>query len=255
MTMLYGIIQIIQLVLTVALFLVVCKALPAYAVKKGENRAEIEDARRISYEEERGRNLATKEDIDTVIKELEKVKSEVSLREQRKHNLIEKRNENLLGVVAAAERIRIMRIRLASLINGRDTRNLAIFIDDTSETLVILRRNVQVVTALTMDENELAQLQLFSYDIIVTGTKFIESATNAISMIDVYEQLSSRLDSSASRNREYLQNEITKVEEKIEQLKDDILSNKDLDTWLKHEEQFMKYMRASFQKDRMIVYK
>ncbi len=74
-------------------------------------------------------------------------------------------------------------------------------------------------------------------------------------MIDVYEQLSSRLDSSASRNREYLKNEIIKVEEKIEQLKDDILSNKDLDTWLKHEEQFLKYMRASFQKDRMIAYK
>ncbi len=253
--MVYVILQIIQLLMTVVLLLVFCKALPAYAVKKGENRAEIEDARRILYEEERGRNLATKEDIDTVIKELEKVKSEVSLREQRKHNLIEKRNENLLGVVAAAERIRIMRIRLASLINGRDTRNLAIFIDDTSETLVTLRRNVQVVTALTMDENELDQLQLFSYDIIATGTKFIESATNAISMIDVYEQLSSRLDSSASRNREYLQNEITKVEEKIEQLKDDILSNKDLDTWLKHEDFFMKYLNLSFKKDRMIAYK
>lgn len=239
----------------VALLLLFLKTLPAYAVKKGENRADIEDAQRISYEKERGRNLATKEDIDTVIKELEKVKSEVSLREQRKHNLIEKRNENLLGVVAAAERIMIMRIRLASLINGRDTRNLAIFIDDTSETLVTLRRNVQVVTALTMDENELDQLQLFSYDIIATGTKFIESATNAISMIDVYEQLSSRLDSSACRNREYLQNEITKVEEKIEQLKDDILSNKDLDTWLKHEEQFMKYLNQLFKKDQMIAYK
>lgn len=253
--MIYVILQIIQIFMMVALLLLFLKTLPAYAVKKGENRADIEDAQRISYEEERGRNLATKEDIDTVIKELEKVKSEVSLREQRKHNLIEKRNENLLGVVAAAERIRIMRIRLASLINGRDTRNLAIFIDDTSETLVTLRRNVQVVTALTMDENELDQLQLFSYDIIATGTKFIESATNAISMIDVYEQLSSRLDSSASRNREYLQNEITKVEEKIEQLKDDILSNKDLDTWLKHEEQFIKYLNQLFKKDQMIAYK
>mgnify|MGYP003295534807 CR=1 FL=1 len=86
-------------------------------------------------------------------------------------------------------------------------------------------------------------------------TKFIESATNAISMIDVYEQLSSRLDSSASRNREYVQNEITKVDEKIEQLKDDILSNKDLDTWLKHEELFMKYLNQLFKKDQMIAYK
>ena len=181
--MVYVILQIIQIFMMVALLLLFLKTLPAYAVKKGENRADIEDAQRISYEKERGRNLATKEDIDSVIKELEKVKSEVSLREQRKHNLIEKRNENLLGVVAAAERIRIMRIRLACLINSRDSRNLTKFIDDTSETLVILRKNVQLVTALTMDKNELDQLQLFSYDIIATGTKFIESATNAISMI------------------------------------------------------------------------
>lgn len=54
----------------VALLLLFLKTLPAYAVKKGKNKADIEDAQRISYEEERGRNLATKEDIDTVIKEL-----------------------------------------------------------------------------------------------------------------------------------------------------------------------------------------
>ena len=93
--------------------------------KKAQNYADKEDARRISYEQERGRNLATKDDIDTVIKELEKVKSEISLIEQRKHNLIEKRNENLLGIVEAAERIMIMKIRLACLIKGGDSLNLA----------------------------------------------------------------------------------------------------------------------------------
>lgn len=98
-----------------------------YLAKKAQNYADKEDARRISYEQERGRNLATKDDIGTVIKELEKVKSEISLIEQRKHNLIEKRNENLLGVVEAAERIRIMimKIRLACLIKGGDSLNLA----------------------------------------------------------------------------------------------------------------------------------
>ena len=98
-----------------------------YLAKKAQNYADKEDARRISYEQERGRNLATKDDIDTVIKELEKVKSEISLIEQRKHNLIEKRNENLFGIVEAAERIRIMimKIRLACLIKGGDSLNLA----------------------------------------------------------------------------------------------------------------------------------
>ena len=97
----------------------------AYLAKKAQNYADKEDARRISYEQERGRNLATKDDIDTVIKELEKVKSEISLIEQRKHILIEKRNENLFGIVEAAERIMIMKIRLACLIKGGDSLNLA----------------------------------------------------------------------------------------------------------------------------------
>lgn len=119
--------MIIEIVAILVLFLVFDIVLPTYATKKGENRAEIEDARRITYEQKRGRNLATKDDIDTVIKELEKVKSEVSLIEQRKHNLIEKRNENLFGIVEAAERIRIMimKIRLACLIKGGDSLNPA----------------------------------------------------------------------------------------------------------------------------------
>lgn len=68
--MVYVILQIIQIFMMLALLLLFLKTRPAYAVKKGKNKADIEDAQRISYEEERGRNLATKEDIDTVIKEL-----------------------------------------------------------------------------------------------------------------------------------------------------------------------------------------
>ena len=57
------------------------KTLPAYAAKKGENRADKEDAGRISYEQEHGRNLATKDDIDNIIKELEKVKAKLHMLE------------------------------------------------------------------------------------------------------------------------------------------------------------------------------
>lgn len=64
--------MIIEIVAILVLFLVFDIVLPAYATKKGETREE------------------------------KKVKSEVSLIEQRKHNLIEKRNGNLLGVVDSA---------------------------------------------------------------------------------------------------------------------------------------------------------
>ena len=70
---------ILDAIILIFLVLFFYKTLPAYAAKKGENRADKEDARRISYEQEHGRNLATKDDIDNIIKELEKVKAEVSL--------------------------------------------------------------------------------------------------------------------------------------------------------------------------------
>ena len=71
------ILKIIIVTTSVAILMFLHKTLPSYAAKKGENRANAEDGRKIAYEDEKGRNLATKEDIDTIIKELEKVKAEV----------------------------------------------------------------------------------------------------------------------------------------------------------------------------------
>ncbi len=108
--------EIVIVTICVGALMFLHKTLPMYAAKKGENRANAEDGSKIAYEEEKGRNFATKEYIDTIIKEIEKVKSEVSLMEQRKHNLIERQNENLLGVVKVAEKTMIMRIKLSTVI-------------------------------------------------------------------------------------------------------------------------------------------
>ena len=169
------IIQIIGIAIVIVLQIFL-----TYLTKKAQNRADKEDAGRISYEQEHGRNLATKDDIDNIIKELEKVKAEVSLTEQRKHNLIEKRNENLLGVIEAAERMRLMKVQLSAVINNCDSNSLKQIKHEINEILVSLRINVQLVTALTKDEEELNPLTIYSYDIVQTGVKYIEIATNAI---------------------------------------------------------------------------
>ena len=243
---------ILQILLIVVLGFLLYKMLPAYATRKGENRADKEDAGKISYEQEHGRNLATKDDIDSVIKELEKVKSEVSLAEQRKHNLIEKRNESLLGIVEAAERMRIMKVQIASYISNLDAKNLSRLTDEISETLVSLRKNVQIVTALTSDEKELDALTIFSYDITSVGMEYIQITTNTISQIQSYELLLSRAEAAKTpaKSQQYC-DKAYETYEYIHKIKEDLLksSNKN---WQKHEEIFMKFLNYSYRKGKLV---
>ena len=243
---------ILDAIILIFLFFFFYKTLPAYAAKKGENCADKEDAGKISYEQEHGRNLATKDDIDSVIKELEKVKSEVSLAEQRKHNLIEKRNESLLGIVEAAERMRIMKVQIASYISNLDAKNLSRLTDEISETLVSLRKNVQIVTALTSDEKELDALTIFSYDITSVGMEYIQITTNTISQIQSYELLLSRAEAAKTpaKSQQYC-DKAYETYECIHKIKEDLLNSSNKN-WLKHEEIFMKFLNYSYCKGKLV---
>ena len=228
------------------------KTLPAYAAKKGENRADKEDASRISYEQEHGRNLATKDDIDNIIKELEKVKAEVSLTEQRKHNLIEKRNENLLGVIEAAERMRLMKIQLSTVMINCDANSLKEIKHKINEILVSLRINVQLVKALTKDDNELIPLDSFSYDIVQIGIKYMEIATNAISTIEVYGDCVSNVKSSqTSANCKHWGDKANETFDKIQRYSEQTLQFSVPD-YQKHEDLYIKYLNTSYRKGEMV---
>ena len=63
-------IQIIGIIIVISLQIFL-----TYLTKKAQNRADKEDAGRISYEQEHGKNLATKDDIDNIIKEKSTLKN------------------------------------------------------------------------------------------------------------------------------------------------------------------------------------
>lgn len=241
------VIQIIGIAIVIVLQIVL-----TYLTKKAQNRADKEDAGKISYEQEHGKNLATKDDIDNIIKELEKVKAEVSLTEQRKHNLIEKRNENLLGVIEAAERMRLMKIQLSAVINNCDSNSLKQIKHKINEILVSLRINVQLVKALTKDENELIALDSFSYDIVQTGIKYMEIATNAISTIEVYEDCVSHVNSSqTSANCKHWGDKANETFDKIQGYSEQTLQFSVPD-YQKHEDLYIKYLNTSYRKGEMV---
>ena len=241
------IIQIIGIAIVIVLEIFL-----TYLTKKAQNRADKEDAGRISYEQEHGKNLATKDDIDNIIKELEKVKAEVSLTEQRKHNLIEKRNENLLGVIEAAERMRLMKFQLSTIITNCDANSLKEIKHEINEILVSLRINVQLVTALTKDENELIALNIYSYDIVQIGIKYMEIATNAISTIEVYEDCVSNVNSSqTSANCKHWGDKANETFDKIQRYSEQTLQFSVPD-YQKHEDLYIKYLNTSYRKGEMV---
>ena len=241
------IIQIIGIAIVIVLEIFL-----TYLTKKAQNRADKEDAGRISYEQEHGKNLATKDDIDNIIKELEKVKAEVSLTEQRKHNLIEKRNENLLGVIKAAERMRLMKFQLSTIITNCDANSLKEIKHEINEILVSLRINVQLVTALTKDENELIALNIYSYDIVQIGIKYMEIATNAISTIEVYEDCVSNVNSSqTSANCKHWGDKANETFDKIQRYSEQTLQFSVPD-YQKHEDLYIKYLNTSYRKGEMV---
>lgn len=81
--------------------------LVAFSKRKGENAADIADNREKYYEAEKGKNLATKEDIEQITKSIETIKYEISYENLRKHNAIQERERRFLNVLHIAEKIQM----------------------------------------------------------------------------------------------------------------------------------------------------
>ena len=68
----------IMLLVLVLLMQALLLWLVAFSKRKGENAADIDDNREKYYEAEKGKNLATKEDIEQITKSIEQIKNEIS---------------------------------------------------------------------------------------------------------------------------------------------------------------------------------
>lgn len=90
--------------------------------KIGENFADILQNRDKEYESEKGRNLATKEDIEEITQKIEQVKAEVSFQNQWQHDHIQKREERLIKILNLANKIVMSQNRI--LIMSRNAYNV-----------------------------------------------------------------------------------------------------------------------------------
>ncbi len=94
------ILEIISLIVTLCIG-VLCVFLERHA----KRMADLSTERKMAYEAEKGKNYATKEDIEGITKQIETVKNEISFTTQRKKDYIVERKRHLFNLLYYAEKI------------------------------------------------------------------------------------------------------------------------------------------------------
>lgn len=132
----------------------------AFSKRKGENAADIDDNREKYYEAEKGKNLATKEDIEEITESIEKIKNEISYDNLRKHNAIQERERRFLNVLHIAERIQMQQaLVFYSMYQVENASEMMNSIKETNELLTELNHDYRLILASYKDVKALRNLE------------------------------------------------------------------------------------------------
>lgn len=127
----------------------------AYIKEKGRGDAIKKNIRGTSYEEEKGKALATREDIEEVTNLIETVRSEVSFENQRKHSYIEQRTERFIKVLRLTEELYLCQsLLLYHLYDLNSADKLSQLIEKINMTLLDLVHECRMLTV-SIDNEEI----------------------------------------------------------------------------------------------------
>lgn len=104
--------------------------------------------RHLAYEAEKGKNLATKEDIEGITKQIETVKNEISFTTQRKKDYIVERKRHLYNLLYYAEKISNSQNSLQLYARcPSEYKALYALIDRTNETILEMTHEFHILFA------------------------------------------------------------------------------------------------------------
>lgn len=168
----------------------------AFSKRKGENAADIDDNRAKNYEAEKGKNLATKEDIEQITKSIEQIKNEISYENLRKHNAIQERERRFLNVLHIAESIQMQQAMV--FYSMYQVENADIMRDSIKETNTLLMEldheyrlilaSYKDVKALQNLEEMVKHLRTYAIEICVAASNAATYMTSWKSYMDMFMQ-------------------------------------------------------------------
>lgn len=168
----------------------------AFSKRKGENTADIDDNREKFYEAEKGKNLATKEDIEQITKSIEKIKNEISYENLRKHNAIQERERKFLNVLHIAESIQMQQaLVFYSMYQVENAKIMTDSIKETNKLLMELNHEYRLIICSFKDLKALENLdelvkhlRTYAMEICVAASNAASFMTSWRSFMDMFMQ-------------------------------------------------------------------
>lgn len=156
--------------------------------KSLEEFAKVLYAKELEYEKEKGKYDALNESMQTILKEFEQMKSAVSLEEQRRHNLIESRNQKLINLFRYSETINIGKARLTAAINNESKTELERLQADINSAIVNLRVDSLTLMAANPEVKD-HSVTTFTDAIFLLGNEVLVRISNALSLVESYHKM------------------------------------------------------------------
>lgn len=130
------------------LFSICIGVLCIFLERHAKRMADTFTERHLAYEAEKGKNLATKEDLQEITSQIEKVKAEISFESQQKKDFVVERKRHLLDILYYVEKIQYGQNRLQLYArNHSDTSSLYALNDEMNEALLELTHESHVILA------------------------------------------------------------------------------------------------------------
>ena len=181
-TIVYYVLLILNIIIILYVF---------YLKKYIVNYLEVLFQKEKSYQSEKGKNLATKEDIEDITAKIENVKNEISFEKQRSHDFIKEREKRFLNILFYAETITnsINRLYVYGH-NNQDASRVHLLIDEISKAALLMRQesSVCIVAYYDIINNDKSMSKLVD-DIQLLSTELLTKANNVASNIAGYKYL------------------------------------------------------------------
>ncbi len=97
----------------------------SYFTIKGKYKAMIEEIHNLSYNQEKGKNLATKEDIEEITRTVESIRNEISIQKQRETEYLYKRNECFLEFLNCLDELDLYKMKISRISNTLGVPNIS----------------------------------------------------------------------------------------------------------------------------------
>ena len=155
--------------------------------KIAENNADILQNRDKAYQSEKGKNLATKEDIEEITKKVEEVKTEVSLAQQQKYNLLIEQKQLLVDILNDVTRIMQAQNKLLLYLYDTSSRKrLDELVEYISNTLTHFYHICNLIRVIVLLEDIDKRIEELSINVTLFSSHISVTATNAANLINQY---------------------------------------------------------------------